>query len=91
MDDLISRQDAIDAFDKQIWSAIDIPICKEIRNAVKHTIEQLPSAETEIIRCKDCIHYKPMINDSEWGYCSVHGNRTCQSIDFCAWAERRTE
>lgn len=45
--DLISRQAAIDAFDKQIWSDIDIPVCKEIRTAVKKTIEQLPSAQPE--------------------------------------------
>lgn len=47
MSDLIDRQAAIDALDKQFWSNINIPICKEIRSAVKNTIKQLPSAQSE--------------------------------------------
>ena len=47
MSDLISRQGAIDAFDKQNWSLLNIPICKEIRNAAKDTIRALPSVQPE--------------------------------------------
>ena len=48
----------------------------------------------EIIRCGECRHYKPM--SSNWGNCYVHGSptelhRTCQSCDYCSWAERRTD
>ena len=48
----------------------------------------------EIITCKKCKHYKPM--SSDWGNCYVHNSptelhRTCQSCDYCSWAERRTE
>ena len=43
----ISRQDAIDAFDKQNWSLLNIPICKEIRNAAKDTIRALPGVQPE--------------------------------------------
>ena len=48
----------------------------------------------EIIMCKKCKHYKPM--SSDWGNCYVHNSptelhRTCQSCDYCSWAERRTE
>lgn len=47
MKDLIDRQAAIDAFDKQNWNLLNIPICKEIRNAAKDTIRALPSAQPE--------------------------------------------
>ena len=48
----------------------------------------------EIVYCHECIHYKPM--SSNWGNCYVHGSptelhRTCQSCDYCSWAERRTD
>lgn len=48
----------------------------------------------ELIRCKDCKHYKPM--SSDWGNCYVHGSptelhRTCYSCDYCSWAKRRTD
>ena len=46
MDDLISRQDAIEAFDKQYWKQINIPISKEIRKAAQDTIRELPPAQT---------------------------------------------
>ncbi len=44
MDDCISRRAAIDALDKQFWTPLNIPICKEIRNVAKETIKALPSA-----------------------------------------------
>ena len=47
MRDLISRQDAIDAFDKQNWSLLNIPICKEIRKAAKDTIRALSGVQPE--------------------------------------------
>ena len=56
----------------------------------------LPSAQPEITTCIDCIHYIPLGKDKAWGRCSVHSSptenqRMCQSCDFCAWAERRTD
>lgn len=84
MSDLISRQAAIDAIE---------------RNAYRHTyIEQivdiikgLPSAQSEIIRCKDCRYYQ----DNNDGYphinCKWDANETPDADDFCSGAERRTD
>ena len=57
-------------------------------------IDNVPTVQPEIISCFECIHYKPM--SSSWGKCYVHSSRTeryrtCQSCDYCSWAERRTE
>ena len=53
MNDLIDRQAAIDIveFECGEWSGLAKTIAEEIK--------QLPSAEPEIIHCKDCIYYDP--------------------------------
>ena len=53
MDDLISRQAAIDELDKGAWGV------EWDKTLAKTMIESLPSAETEIIHCCDCIYYDP--------------------------------
>ena len=68
-------------------------------------VNALPSAEPEIIRCKDCKHQvKEWRTDKRFkgnGYmvcgCDVVGD-ACgywallgQDDDYCSWAERRTE
>ena len=51
MNDLISRQDAIDVADA-VWSVTgDKNVAK-----VWDQLKDLPSAQPEIIRCKDCAH-----------------------------------
>ncbi len=63
MSDLINRQDAIDAIlhNQELYSnnygndAIDKYTIAIIDNDAQ-TIAQLPSAQPEIIRCKDCKH-----------------------------------
>ena len=50
--------------------------------------------QSEIIRCGECLHYKPMSN--HWGKCGIHSSpaekyRTCQICDYCSWAERRAD
>jgi len=53
--------------------------------------------EPEIVECYECKHYTPVSQSSNsWGKCSVHSSptekqRTCQSCDYCSWAERKTE
>jgi len=84
--DCISRQQAIDA----VKSRKTAEQCKEgeVRNwtvdACVDMIRKLPSAQPEIIRCKDCKHWD--------------GVDTCDVIDapvwdndFCSMAERRTD
>ena len=88
MSDPISRQEAIDAFDKQFWSLLNIPICKEIRKAAKDTIKALPPVQPEIIRCKDCKH-----RDVENGLCEGRGwpMQLVPDDGFCDKGERITD
>ena len=91
MSDLISRQDAIDylmakANHEGAYGYIN---AKEVHDY----LSELPSAETEIIHCYDCVHYTG--KGHPWGTCKIHRgsvtNRLCQEIDYCSWAERRTD
>ena len=92
MDDLISRQAAIDAlhtwfrdgFDEDRWWN---------STHVLAAIEGLPSAQPEIIRCKDCKYW-----DTTWQNDYAPNYHYCPMIDstrrndfYCADAERRTD
>ena len=87
MSDLISRQAAIAEFN-----------CCELTpdggidaNDAIDILERLPSAQPEIIRCKDCRYYQ----DNNDGYphinCKWDANETPDADDFCSGAERRTD
>ena len=84
MDDLISRQAAIDA----IENAFDREtiLNRFVRKIAISAVRKLPPAQPEIIRCKECKHCK------HWD-----GVDTCDVIDapvwdndFCSMAERRS-
>ena len=86
MDKLISQQAAIDVADA-VWSVTgDKNVAK-----VWDQIKDLPSAQPEIIRCKDCRYYQ----DNNDGYphinCKWDANETPDADDFCSGAERRTD
>ena len=49
----------------------------------------LPSAQLEIIRCRDCKHYDPY--DSGKAFYCFKGIDGCYPDDFCSHAERRTD
>ncbi len=71
MNDMISRQDAINSPVKMVSEGLEwIPV---------YHIKELPSAEPEIIRCKDCKYW---ISNG----CKEVG---CLEYDFCSYAERR--
>ena len=56
--------------------------------------EQLPSAQPEIIRCKDCKHWKYQFktaNGDGLGSCDFHNVALVTSEGFCYWAEKRGE
>ena len=102
MDDLISRQAAIDALDTGLWG---VEWDKALATAM---LKDLPSAQPEIIdiakaamamakeadlvavtRCKDCKHWcihKRL--DIPWCR-NLHIDRGAD--DFCSYAERRTD
>ena len=79
MQDLISRQAAIDA----IRGEIEI-------NGYSHVVdvlEQLPSAQPEITRCKDCKFYRQEIDMCDEPYSTAHN--VVHEDDFCSKAERK--
>ena len=81
MDDLISRQAAIDEFYKYPnidWTTLDV-LAK---------INALPSAQPEIIHCAECIHSKHSAERKS--YCEVF-DWMSKAEDFCSFAERRTD
>ena len=82
MDDLISRQAAIDAINR-----LDIPedMCVfEILSHIELELGTLPSAQPEIIYCKDC-------KWKQGAECVRFADVRPFPSDFCSRAERRGE
>ena len=94
MDDTISRKCAIDALCAACGKACDKS--KFVYNATQdeqvilcpehYCLCTLPSAQPEIIRCRNC---KFASGDSR--ICMQFGHSPIGELDFCAWAERRTD
>lgn len=79
----IDRQAAIEVIERMKPYQLDGDDCIEI-------IANLPSAQPELIWCKDCKHYEwDKLNDAycclKWGYNFPNED------DFCSRAERRTD
>ena len=94
MNDLISRQAAIEYlmtnmnwYDEDGYESDD----DYKRECITELINGVPSAQPEIIRCKDCRYYQ----DNNDGYphinCKWDANETPDADDFCSGAERRTD
>ena len=86
--DLISRQAALDEGDEWI-DTFDGDGDTDIRCALrlfKGGLKRLPSAQPDIIRCRNC---KFASGDSR--ICMKFGHSPIGELDFCAWAERRTD
>lgn len=104
MDKLISQQAAIDTIKKRLFETAfnnvgikqntDETLADVAENRLENWFNELPSAQPDIIRCKDCKYY------CEYGY--VNGKPkflprcTFSAIyvdadDFCSKAERREE
>ena len=94
MNDLISRQAAIDALQKAINKGIPPfdDVMGSIRCGVRlarNIIEDLPSAQPEIIRCKDCRYYRWEIDMCDYPYATAHN--VVHEDDYCSRAERKEE
>lgn len=87
-EDAVSRQAAIDGADAVI--ARDTSGNNDVVKAMtawKSYVEVLPSAQPEIIRCKDCVYYHP-------NYCEIwskYGTVQTRENGFCYMAQRREE
>lgn len=95
MTDLISRQDALDAIkvSMNIWSSM--PEWRE--HKIIECLEELPSAQPEIIRCKDCKHIQRCRSEEsakKFGQiyeCARNVFDSPKPEDYCSWSERREE
>ena len=80
--DLISRKDAIDAVHSSYDRILDFKSTgKTVADSIEDIITELPSAQPEIIHCKDCKHF----ND---GDCEELP-KIVSETDFCSFAERK--
>ena len=87
MDDLISRQAAIDAIMCE-------PTDAHYPSWYAERLEQLPSAQPEIIRCNSCKHWTQSTGKMKGyglGRCDFHDVDLVTCNGFCYWAERRTD
>ena len=90
LDDTISRAAVLDEIHKYMEER-DYTI-----GTLYDNICEMPSAQPETIRCKDCKHWTNNIGDSKLrdNYCNeaVHGfYYRCSGDDYCSFAERRTD
>lgn len=92
MSDAISRQSVIDALEqgfKDTTNGLDKlsptrGLIKAVTGIYKCYIEQLPPAQPEIIRCREC---KFASGDSR--ICMKFDHSPIGELDFCSFAERR--
>lgn len=95
--DLISRQAAIDALEREKtyctafregYAPIDVfeKYNAGLTDGIK-ALKNLPSTQPEIVRCKDCIHWKDFARVKT---CDVFDWESKKN-DFCSFAERRAD
>ena len=86
--DCISRQQAVDALRKmqtyKLFSGDDMLLIDQA--GAQTELMLLPPAQPEIIRCRNC---KFASGDSR--ICMKFDHSPIGELDFCAWAERRTD
>ena len=86
MDDLISRQAAIDALD-EIEAEVADGYGYQYAKWREYFVE-MPSAQPEIIRCKDCKHHH--YSECEIPYCDrIDYGYGWKDEDFCSHGERK--
>ena len=82
--------------------AVGIVSCLEHDANLLKAIDELPSAEPDIIRCKDCAYCDSDVVDAPYGmtnkvwwcdrlYAGANENLVVEPDDFCSWAERRED
>lgn len=89
MGDLISRWDAIDAISSMFAPT---PTQKDMVEDCLEIIENLPSAQSEIIRCKDCQHANECHKSVQFTRNEPNTVTIGYSpIEWCSRGERREE
>lgn len=85
--DTISRQAAIDAIGEKplAWTEGEYELgLQQQWEADVNAIKALPSAQPEIVRCKDCTRY-----EKKRGCNLIEGLRIATENCFCSYGERR--
>ena len=91
---LIDRQAAIDTLADMHCKSDEDGYVWIIRSDAWARIDALPSAQPEIIRCKDCKHAKITADGKYMKYCSQWDVDDALYLDsgfFCGHAERRPD
>lgn len=79
-------------WDDSIQSAKDDPcIVDAMTDWTIRQIKALPSAQTEIIHCKDCKYYSSMNKETKTGICNLIMHQNFGDDWFCAGAERKID
>ena len=90
-DDLISRQEAIDAYILHTMGYLE---GKKPKRAFTEVLRELPSTQPEVIRCKDCKHYyfadNRVLSEQSW-VCDAWGVDQTAHMGYCFKAERRSD
>lgn len=92
--DLVSRE-AVEQIFSKMWFTVrqnqnltDEEV-KQIITKGRIELNRLPSAQPEIIRCKDCKQFRRWI-DTDICFCDITESERSDN-DFCSYAERRTD
>ena len=91
--DCISRQAAIDAADRADYTGLAIEDVKKVTDEVVKELKKLPSAQPEIIRCKDCkwcIERYDSLDGTPYWMCKNWDGQT-DADGFCYEAKRRED
>lgn len=84
-----------DAFLKDILTAgIGKTIIEYSESDIGYMIRKRPTVDAvEVVRCKDCKHYKPQKKSAHWenrtNYCNRIVTIKVQPYDFCSYGERK--
>ena len=88
MSDLISRQAAIETA-RTMYERCDTLDMLDYCNLMLTALKELPSAQPEIVRCKECMHHRR--DNTGCYYCVRKEYGYGWGLnDFCSDAERRT-
>lgn len=91
MADLIDRQILMKKFSDLVGASNNSDFVRTPTwNDAVSLVESIPSAQQEIIRCKDCKFYSPMNRETKTGICNLTMHQNFGDNWFCAGAERKT-
>ena len=99
MDDTIYRQITMNALKEHFGhneNRIESMFTSDVYwhdDTVLNVIRSVPSAQPEIVRCKDCkwSDWYTAVDGKRYCYCMETGNSGRTENDFCSYAERRTD